>query len=309
MGALVRSVLGAGVSLALAGAALAQPLERFEAVEPHMGTLARIVVYAPDAARAKAGFAAAFARIKALDDILSDYRPQSELNRLCRSKPGVPVRISRDLFQVLDQAQRVAQATHGAFDVTVGPLTKAWRARREPADAERAAVGYRKLKVKGRTQSATLLAPGMQLDLGGIAKGFAAEEAIHQLEALGLPQAMVALSGDIAVGEAPPFRDGWRVELGPDGRRIDLLHQSVSTSGDTEQFWEHDGFRFSHIFDPERKLALPAGQMVSVVGMRGMLADALSTALRVMAGESGIEKARLVLDEFPGYTAIFGTAR
>ncbi len=301
----MRRVLAAGFAFALAGTALGQALERFEAVEPHMGTMARIVVYAPDAAQAKAGFAAAFARIKALDEALSDYKPQSELNRLCRSKPGVPVRLSRDLFRVLDQAQRVARATHGAFDVTVGPLTRAWRARREPTDAERAAVGYRKLKVEGRTQSATLLAPGMQLDLGGIAKGFAAEEAVHRLEALGLTHSMVALSGDIAAGEAPPFRDGWRVELGPDGRRVELLHQSVSTSGDTEQFWERDGIRFSHIFDPEHKLALPAGQMVSVIGMRGMLADALSTALRVIAGESGVEKARLVLEEFPGYTAVF----
>jgi thiamine biosynthesis lipoprotein len=301
----MRIALLCGTVLALA--AEAQALERFEAVEPHMGTLARIVLYAPDAAQAKAGFAAAFARIKALEAALSDYLPTSELNRLCRSKPGVPVKLSRDLFRVLDQAQRVARTTHGAFDVTVGPLTKAWRAKREPTDAEREAVGYTKLKVEVRTQSATLLAPGMQLDLGGIAKGYAAEEAIHRLEAMGLTHAMVSLSGDIAAGEAPPFRDGWRVELGPDGRRIELLHQSVSTSGDTEQFWERDGIRFSHIFDPEHKSALPAGQMVSVIGMRGMLADALSTALRVIVSEGGVEKARHVLDDFPGYTAVFST--
>ena len=294
-----------GWALGLTSAVGAQPLERFEAVEPHMGTMARIVLYAPDAAQAKSGFAAAFARIKALDEALSDYRPQSELNRLCRSKPGVPVRLSRDLFRVLDQAQRIARTTHGAFDVTVGPLTKAWRARREPTEAERAAVGYTKLKVEGRTQTATLLAPGMQLDLGGIAKGYAAEEAIHRLEALGLPHAMVALSGDIAAGEAPPGRQGWRIELGPDDRRIELLHQSVSTSGDTEQVWEREGIRFSHIFDPEHRQALPAGQMVSVIGMRGMLVDALATALRVIASEGGVEKARHVLEEFPGYTAVF----
>src|SRR4029077_8684479 len=102
-------------------------LQLFEAVQAHMGTLVRIQLYAPDAARAKAGFHAAFERIAQVDAALSDYRADSEANRLCVSAVGKPVNVGADLFSVLAASLRVAEETSGAFDVTIGPVTLLWR--------------------------------------------------------------------------------------------------------------------------------------------------------------------------------------
>ena len=133
-----RVAMWAAVPVLLAASG-SVPLERFEAVEPHMGTLFRIELYAPDAATAQSAFQAAFARVASLDGILSDYQPQSELNRIASTAVQSPVRVSEDLFAVLAKAQAVARASDGAFDITVGPLTHLWRAARKaqrPPDRE-----------------------------------------------------------------------------------------------------------------------------------------------------------------------------
>src|SRR5437764_4328432 len=108
-----------------------KPLERFEATEPHMGTLFRIVLYAADAERAQAAFRPAFDRIAELDNRLSDYNPQSELMRMCREAYRKPVHVSADLFRVLAHAQNVARDSEGAFDVTLGPVIRLWREARK----------------------------------------------------------------------------------------------------------------------------------------------------------------------------------
>ena len=175
---------------------LAAALLRFEAVEPHMGTLFRITVYAGDAATARKGFDAAFRRVHELDEALSDYNPRSELMRVCRQAHAAPVKVSEDLFHVLEEAQRIAAASDGAFDVTLGPVIRLWRtARREgrmpPAeqlDAAMRLTGYRYLKLDAAARTVALAMPGMQLDLGGIAKGYAADQALRVLRGAGITQ-------------------------------------------------------------------------------------------------------------------------
>jgi thiamine biosynthesis lipoprotein len=103
-------------------------LERFEAVEPHMGSMVRIVAYAKDKAAARAAFQQAFARVAELDGILSDYKPESELNRLCAARSAI---VSRDLFRVLEASQRLAAESEGAFDITAAPLIRLWREARK----------------------------------------------------------------------------------------------------------------------------------------------------------------------------------
>src|SRR5204863_5100341 len=126
--------------------------------------------------------------------------------------------VSDELFDILQKSQRVAELSDGAFDVTVGPVVRLWRrARRtgELPDSEmltraRTSVGWKKLHLNAREKAVTLTAPNMQLDLGGIAKGYAADAALAVLKEHGISRALVAASGDIAVGDAPPGLSGWK---------------------------------------------------------------------------------------------------
>jgi thiamine biosynthesis lipoprotein len=255
----------------------------FEAVEPHMGTLVRIQVYAAGEAQAKAAFRAGFARLAALDSALSDYKPDSELNLL-------PPRVSPDLFRILEAAQALAVETDGAFDVTVGRVTRLWRqARKEgrPPDASalREALlhtGYRKLHLDPATRGVTLDDPAVKLDLGGIAKGYAADEALAAISAAGVHSALVAVSGDLAFSGAPPGRAGWKIDTG--GRVLELANAAVSTSGAAEQ---HLG-PYSHIVDLRTGMGITDPITVTVVARRGIEADALSTAISGLGRERGM---------------------
>ena len=255
----------------------------FEAVEPHMGTLVRIQVYAIGEEQARAAFRVGFARIAELDNALSDYKPDSELNRL-------PARVSLDLFRVLEAAQALAVETDGAFDVTVGRVTRLWReARRDgrpPANPDLQGAlrhsGYRKLHLDPATRGVRLDDPEVKLDLGAIAKGYAADEALAAIAAAGIRSALVAVSGDIAFGEAPPGRAGWRIDAG--GRVVELANRAISTSGAAEQ---HLG-PYSHIVDPRTGMGITDPITVTVVARRCIEADALATAISVLGRERGM---------------------
>jgi thiamine biosynthesis lipoprotein len=256
--------------------------ERFEQVEPHMGTLVRITIYARDASAMKP----AFARIAQLDQELSDYKPDSELNRLCRTH-GAAVRVSDDLFQVLEAAQKLSALTDGAFDVTVGPVTRLWRTGKLPGEAAMSRVGWRSLVLNKMRRTAMLKIEGMQLDLGAIAKGYAADEGLKVLKSLGVKRALIAVSGDIVAGDAPPGTRGWKIGLEPAGGEILLHNAAVSTSGDEEQSRTIAGVRYSHIIDPRTGRGLTSPIAVTVVARRGLDADPIATAVSVMGEERG----------------------
>ncbi|MBX5495718.1 MAG: FAD:protein FMN transferase [Bryobacteraceae bacterium] len=256
--------------------------DRYRASEPHMGTVVTITLYAESGEQAQEAFAAAFRRVEELNNLLSDYKPDSELSRVCDTEGN----LSPELLTVLTAAQKLAAETGGAFDVTVGPLTRLWRSLRnqgrlpnasETADAL-SRSGYQKLELIGRR--AYCRAPGMQLDAGGIAKGYAADEALAVLRKLGIRSALVAVSGDLAIGEAPPGKQGWQVQVFD--RILTLSNLGVSTSGDEFQFLEIDGVRYSHIVDPRTGMPLPNSKPVSVIAKTAMEADALATALSVL---------------------------
>jgi FAD:protein FMN transferase len=272
-------------------AAFAGQLQLFEAVEPHMGTLVRIQIYASGETQAKAAFRAAFDRISELDGILSDYRPDSELNRLPR-QPGP------DLFRVLEAAQQLAVDSGGAFDVTVGALTRLWReARKEHRLPDPVALrgalqhcGYRKLHLDPVTRTLTIDDPGLRLDVGGIAKGYAADEALAVLTRAGIRSAMVAVSGDLAFSDAPPGRAGWKIDAG--GTMRELSNAAVSTSGDAEQHVDIAGQRYSHIIDPATGMGLTHSITATVIARHGIDADPLATAVGILGAERGVALVR-----------------
>ncbi|HTB14288.1 MAG TPA: FAD:protein FMN transferase [Bryobacteraceae bacterium] len=247
-----------------------------------MGTLVRITIYAKDASPMRA----AFDRIAELDEKLSDYKPESELNRLCRTHDR-PVKVSEDLFRVLEASSKLSELTDGAFDVTIGPVTHLWRLGKIPDAETMAHVGWRNVVLDKRHRTVELKLTGMQLDLGAIAKGYAADEGLKTLRRLGVKSALIAVSGDIAVGDAPPGTKGWRVGLEPAGEEIFLKNAAVSTSGDTEQSREIGGVRYSHIIDPKTGLGLRTSIAVTVVARRGLDADPIATAVSVMGSERG----------------------
>jgi len=290
-------------------------LSRFEESQPHMGTVARIVVYAPNSGAAAAATRSAFQRIRELDGILSDYQAESELSRLSHQSGGPPVKIGADLFRVLSVAQNLAVRSNGAFDVTAGPVIQLWRrARRQRAlpevDLIAAAfdlLGFRWLTLDAKQQTAQLAKPGMRLDVGGIAKGYAADAALKILKQAGIERALVALGGDIAVSNPPLGKKGWTIEIAslnlsgvPKPRPLLLHNAAVSTSGDAEQFVELGGIRYSHIIDPRTGKALTGRRSVTVVAVNGIDSDALATAVSVMDPPKGLK----LIDATPGAAAL-----
>ena len=272
-----------------------------------MGVQVRLVVWAADEATARSACTSAFARVGELDRIMSDYRADSELMRLCAQAGGQAVPVSADLFTVLERAQDLARRSGGAFDVTSGPGVRLWRqARRSgrmPSDQDlsraRRLTGWQMLRLDAQRRTAQLLTAGMQLDLGGIAKGYAGDCALAVLRAAGISSAMYEAGGDIVVGDRPPGRSGWVIRVAETDQQLTLANAAVSTSGDTEQFVQIDGVRYAHIVDPRTALGLTGRVAATVVAPDGLTADALATAACVLGPVEG----RRLVGTYPGTTA------
>jgi len=289
--------------------------ERFEFTEVEMAVPIRIVLYTCGEENAQEAAQAAFARIRQLNGIMSDYDATSELRRLCAtSGGGKAVPVSPELWCVLHHAQALSARSHGAFDVTVGPMVRLWRrARRqrelpseERMEAARPLVGYRLIRFDPTRRAVELLKPGMRLDLGGIAKGYAADEALRVLAKRGIPSALIDAGGDIVLGEAPPGKPGWRIGVarlevdGPPSQVLVLSRAAIATSGDRWQYVEIDGTRYSHLVDPRTGLGLTDHSSVTVVAPDGITADGLASAVSVLGPEAGLK----LIEDTPGTEAL-----
>jgi FAD:protein FMN transferase len=309
-----------GLALALTAGAPGDDgvaLRRFEFTEPHMGTAFTLILYSGDDATASRASRAAFDRIKQLDQILTDYDPDSELMKLCARAGGPPVAVSPDLFEVLARSKALYERSEGAFDVTIAPVVRLWRrARRERVKPDPellakalALVGSDALQLDPTRRTVELKRPGMKLDVGGIAKGYASEEAIKALKGQGISSALVAGSGDIVVSGPPPGRPGWSIEVAPlkpeaeggSSPTILLKDAAVSTSGDAEQFVEIDGIRYSHVVDPKTGLGLTERRSVTVIAREGITADGLDTAACILGPEKGLG----LIESTPGAAGLF----
>jgi FAD:protein FMN transferase len=287
-------------------------LNRFEFTEPQMGVPFRIVLYAPDEVAARKAARAAFDRVAELNESMSDYETDSELNQLSRtSGQGVAVKVSDDLWKVLELAQDLAKKTDGAFDVTVGSAVIHWRRARRTGklpDPERLAaaaraVGYQKMRLNPGNKTVELLVPRMKLDLGGIAKGYAIDEAMKTLRAHGIDSALISGGGDMALGDPPPGREGWMIEIAPldlpdapPQQYVLLTRAALATSGDVFQRLEIDGKRYSHIVDPRTGIGLTDHSLLTVIAQDCTTADSLATAASVLGPECGLK----LIEETPG---------
>ena len=272
-----------------------------------MGTVVNQIVHGADA---RGATLAALREVRRLEALMSRFSPRSDVSRLNRAAGGKPVRLHPDAIRVLAKALEVSRLSGGAFDITASPLVSLWKVTSDspalpPEDAIKQArrlVDYRCLTVDERSGTASLRDSGQMVDLGGIAKGYAADRALDIYRKRHVASAMIDLGGNIAV--LGPKEDGspWNVGIqDPDAPRgeclgvLSVVGKSVVTSGDYERFFEVDGQRYHHIVDPRTGYPAESGlRSVTVVASSSMTADALSTALFVLGLERGLELLRTI---------------
>jgi thiamine biosynthesis lipoprotein len=288
----VRLILG--LLILLLAACEKSPSEpiptRIELERPLMGTFFRVVTYSTDRPKTLKTIGAALDKAEKISQIATDYEADSELNQLCDAPINTPIFISDTLFDLLQKALQIAKITEGSYDPTLGASTQLWRqarmTQRLPAppllEKARATGGYQSLVLDSDQQTATLTRPGMRLDLGGIAKGYAADAIFDHLAAAGLTQTLVAAGGDLRLGDPPPKKDGWQIalrtfSLSPTGS-LALKNCAISTSGDLHQHIMIGGKRYAHIIDPQTGLGLTEQKAASVIAPSASLTDPLATA-------------------------------
>lgn len=247
----------------------------------------------------------AFERINELNQICSDYLPESELNQLAQAPRGAAFSVSKDLFFLFVKAGQLTSASNGAFDITAGPLIRLWRisrkTRRLPTDEQRLSAlnrtGFKHLSLDHNQQTITKHHDGMLFDLGGIAKGYAADAVLGMIKDAGYPRCLVAASGDIVVGDPPPGEQGWRVgiealDIDEDPRTMTtvlLANQAISTSGDARQYLELDGVRYSHIVSTHTGLGLTERIAATVIAPDATTSDSHATAVVLLGEKHGLQ--------------------
>ena len=287
-----------------------QVATRYEFEQAHMGTQFRLTLYADSKHAAEKAAKAAFERIAELDARLSHYKQDSELMKLCRqSGSGEWVPASDDLWRMLTRSAELSKRTDGAFDVTVGPLVQLWRRsrRRKELPSEELLkdaherVGYRLIELDGERQRVRLKHADMRIDLGAIAKGYAADEALRVFGKHGIRSVLIDAGGDLIAGDAPPGKKAWTVAIAasqssvgvagdkPKARLLALVNAAAATSGDRFQFAEIDGKRYSHIIDPRTGLGLTTPSSVTVVAPDAVTADSLASAVSVLGPKAGMK--------------------
>ena len=278
-----------------------------------MGTLVTITSVARSEAVAQAAATAGFAEIRRLEELLSTWIPTSELSRVNASAGAAPVHVSAETLTVVQRAMQVAEMTGGGFNIAVGPAVDAWNViegQRIPTESEldalRPLVNLRAVHTDGLAQTIFLEKAGMRIDVGGIGKGYAADQAVDALRKAGAIAGVVALSGDIKTFGLSP--DGKKFPIGIQHPRkdgsvlawIDLQEEAISTAGDYERFFEREGVRYHHILDPNTLQPARGCQSVTVIAREGVWADGLDTGIFVMGAELGMN----LVESLPDVEAI-----
>ena len=259
-----------------------------------MGTRVRILIDAGDERQAREAAQAAFRSISRHEMVLSDYNPGSEIRLLEGLPHGQPQRASSELTSALARSFSISSKTSGAFDVTCGSLTRLWReafkSGRLPSDEAISiameSVGWDRVDVDEEASIVTFHERGTTIDFGGFGKGLAADAALAVLVEHGCNRSLVDIGGDLAIGDPPRGRAGWTVGIALDAGtptgKMEVANCGIATSGDSEQFLEHGGVRYSHVLDPRTGKALTTGYAVTVLAEDAATADAMASALSVL---------------------------
>jgi thiamine biosynthesis lipoprotein len=283
-------MVATGTSIAWPVGGDASGIVRLERTDEAMGSWFALVLHGPDRARLEAAADAAFDEVHRLDRLLSNYKPDSEWSRLNRDAATRPIGVSAELFELLTACLEYSRQSDGAFDITVGPLMKVWGFYRDegalPPRSKvtnaRGDVGYRHLVLDAQTRTARFLRPGVELDPGGIGKGYAVDRMVSVLREHGTRIALVSAAGSSMYGLGAPPDDarGWRIPISAPGdparsvAEVFLKDLSVSTSGSYEKFFRAEGRVYSHILDPRTGYPARGASSVSVIAARAMDTEA-----------------------------------
>jgi thiamine biosynthesis lipoprotein len=294
----------------------ARGLIRYEDSRVSMACTYAIVVYGDDVQPLRQAVNAAFDEVDRVDRLMSHYKPDSPLSRLNRAAARQSVKVEPELFDFIVECLRYSTASEGAFDITVGPLMKAWGffagEGRFPAPDElaaaRRAVGHQHVIVNADERTIYFDRTGVELDLGGIAKGYAVDRAAVILKQRGIASALISAGGSTIYGMgAPPNQDGWEVEIQDPmehakiAATVRLKDRALSVSGGYEKFFEHEGVRYSHVMDPRSGRPVEGVLSVAVVSESGLAGDALDNVFYVQ----GVEWSRRSWQKFPVFEIIF----
>lgn len=290
-----------------------------------MGTFARAVVIAEDSNTAKKCIETALAEIHKVDDLMSDYKSDSEISRVNKDGFKTAIHLSQSTYEVLQRSIEFSKLTDGAFDVTVGPLVDLFRTAKDkqvlPSEDEiskaKSKVGFEKLKLDEQNRTIKFSVDGMRLDLGGIAKGYAVDKAVEAMQTCGAIGGMVDLGGDIRCFGTPlKGKKYWIIGLqNPNsdkdiaGRyvmlKLQLTNGAVATSGDYQQFVLIEGKRYSHIINRKTGTSTEGLSSVTIIADNATDADALATAVSVMGAEKGLA----LIEKLSGTEAILITSQ
>ncbi len=282
-----------------------------------MGTLVEIQVVHQELEVAQEAVSAALARMQAIEAEMSRFRSDSSVSQINLAAGQRPVKISPELFKLLQRSREWGRLSQGNFDITIGALSRLWdfenqkQPESEVLSTALSLVDYRRLQLDPAKSSAYLSRKGMALDLGGIAKGYAVDEALRVLKEHGIKRALVDAGGDMrALGNKAPNQP-WKVGLQHPRRfkeiiaGISLDNQAVVTSGDYERFFIKNGVRYHHILDPSNGRPVPGIISVTVVAPLAETADVLSTAVFVLGVKKGLE----LLAQQPNCEALLVTSK
>jgi thiamine biosynthesis lipoprotein len=275
----------------------AEWLAREEAI---MGTRCAVEIWAEDRTAGEAAIAAVFAEMRRIDALMSTYKADSEISRVNARAAQEAVPVSAELYALIETAQEFSRLSQGAFDITyasVGYLYD-YRARQRPDERAVAAalptVDYRQLKLDPQRRSVAFGKPGMRIDLGGIAKGYAVDRGIAILRSAGISRAMVNAGGDTRV-TGDRFGQPWVIGIRHPDRadevvlRIPLVDAAFSTSGDYERYFDEGGRRHHHILDPKTGDSPRALRSVTIIASNATRTDGLSTTVFVLGPAAGLE--------------------
>lgn len=284
-----------------------EPASGYEVTFPSMGTLVSFKTFSADEKLVEESFKKAREEVDRLEKIFTDYDEESETRQLTREeKVNTWQQVSPEMWEVLRASDEWNRLSDGAFDASVGQLSILWRkARRvkripDRGDIEQAlkSCGWKHVELDADSKAIRIKLANLRLDFGAIAKGYIIERAYQRLLASGLPSSMVRAGGDLRLGDAPPGREGWRIEIAnideasDEPTRMLLANAAVSSSGDLHQYMEVDGVRRSHVLDPRTGIGVEGPSMVTVVARDSMTADVADTTICVMGHEAGMKLAK-----------------
>jgi thiamine biosynthesis lipoprotein len=330
--AVVAVFFAAGMFIFVMGK-IRQPVEVDEGYSQVMGTFARITAVAKHERQASRCIEAGFGELKRIDAMMSDYKQDSELSKVNREAFANPVKISSELFEILQKSVEYSKLTNGAFDITVGPVVDLWHKAGETNTMPdentlalaKARIGYGKLILDANEQTVRFVVEGMRLDLGAIGKGYAVDKAVEAMQRCGAAGGMVDAGGNIrcfgrqanrkiwliglqdpnaANNNAGPLQPEGSIETGQVSMVLKLEDMAVATSGDYRRFVTAGGKKVSHIIDTSTATGANKLSSDTIIAAKAVDADALSTAVNVL----GVEKGLALIELLDGVEAILITA-